>query len=91
MVCPDEPGNRHRVSIAEDYAVLRVNDRCEFYYGYEVTDEESAWCFIARVAGHEVILIRDDLGQIEEDACAENLLQGISLFLEHHRDWLQEV
>lgn len=85
----DRYAKRAHIIISEDYAVLVSRDYT-FYYGYEVTDDEAAWCFKATIPHRgpmsptEVIFTRDDLGSIREDDCAHNLLMGIAMFIDRY-------
>jgi hypothetical protein len=44
---------------SDDYAVL-VSGNLNFYYGYEVTDENDDWCFQVKKNGQEIFKISSD-------------------------------
>lgn len=78
------------IGTAQDYAVLTDLGGEEFYYGYEVTDDEE-WCFQAKLpdgrGGVRIVTIRqtqlmEAAGLRDGERCEEFLLAGIGLLIE---------
>lgn len=73
------------VIITDDYAVLESAGK-RFYYGYEETDDEGEWCFVAdlnplRAEPEKLRVPASRLGVRDREDCAENLLKGIGVLL----------
>lgn len=80
--------------LSDDYAVLSTNNS-QFYYGYEVTDENDEWCFTAKITvGEEKIEIKtpfSKLGARDQFDCAECLMVGIGWVITKYPLILQGV
>jgi hypothetical protein len=69
------------IAIAGDYASLTVSGT-QYYYGYEVTDDEGDWCFQAEWPKGHVRFTQHDLELSNRWDCVNGLLRGIELLLE---------
>jgi hypothetical protein len=63
--------------IAGDYAGIESNG-VSLYYGYEVTDENNEWCFVAKADGKSVTIPSSELGVRDTFECGECLIAGIA-------------
>lgn len=71
-----------RSYIASDYAGLDAGP-WSFYYGYEKTDANDEWCFVASRGGDEKMRIpASKLTSRDKFDCGECLLSGLAIFLE---------
>ena len=67
--------------IASDYAGV-AGGGVSFYFGYEETMYDE-WCFVVKEHGKEILrLTQSELGVKDRFAVEENLLAGISEWLE---------
>jgi hypothetical protein len=83
----NERDPRLRVSLSNDYAVLRAGN-LTYYYGYEVTADEDGdeWCFEVKQDEHRIALfprsqIAAAAGLCTWEAPERYLLAGIGLLL----------
>jgi hypothetical protein len=67
---------RPSIAISSDYASL-VTPNADFYYGYERTDENEDWCFVAHVNGAEIVIPSTKLGVSDKFDVVTCLYMGI--------------
>jgi hypothetical protein len=66
--------------LAGDYAGLTAKN-AQFYYGYEQTDSEGNWCFVATIGENEIIIPSTKLGVENDFDVVECLMAGIGWVL----------
>lgn len=67
---------------ASDYTGIKI-DNLEFYYGYEVTDDNDEWCFLVKEDGIEEMKIpQSQLWYIKDAVMELYLLSGIALYMQ---------
>ena len=67
---------------ASDYAGLS-GGAYDFYYGYEVTDKDDNWLFVAKVSGTEVARwTAEQIGIAPDHDPHRILMRGIAKFLD---------
>lgn len=73
-----------RISIASDYAEF-FSKNLRAYYGYEETDKEGNWCFVAEFNGERVVISHKRL-KLEAGAnVSEGLMKGIALLTNKYK------
>ena len=77
--------------IASDYAGVRGGN-VDLYYGYEQTDENGEWCFVATEDGVEQMRIpQSKLGIKDSFNPASNLMAGIAIFVSRRSLLLRDI
>lgn len=66
-----------KISIASDYAVF-TSKNLSAYYGYEETDKNDEWCFVAEFNGEKVTIPSSKLGLEDSFNVSGGLLMGIA-------------
>jgi len=66
-----------RFSIASDYATVH-SENFNAYYGYERTDEEGRWCFVAEFGDTKITIPSHRLKVKDQYEVVDCLLKGIA-------------
>ena len=67
-----------KISIASDYASFSSNNLMA-YYGYEETDKNDEWCFVAELNGETIKIPSSKLKLENGFNVTEGLLMGLAL------------
>lgn len=69
---------------ASDYAGLSTKN-VQFYYGYEVVDENDEWCFTAKLGDTDIKIPFSKLKADDQFDCVGCLLTGIGWVLTKYK------